>query len=248
MRIELMGVPIDGVTREEAVARVGVLLDEPREHLVTTPNPEMLVAASKDAEFREALGRADLAIPDGIGLLYVARLKGARLPERITGTDFIEDIAALAAKRGLGIYLLGGRGDAAQDAAKALLKRHRGLKIVGAESGGEVRNADDGAPAVDAAVEERIREASPAILLVAFGHGVQERWITSRAASFPSVRIAMGVGGAFDFLAGDVARAPGFLRKAGLEWLWRLIVQPWRLQRIWTAVAVFPYLALRRKH
>src|SRR5687768_17319743 len=99
MRIELLGVPIDGVTREEAGARVETLLDEPRHHVVTTPNPEMLVLASRDADFRAALHLADLAVPDGIGLVYVARLKGMRLPERVTGTDFMDDVAGIAAKR-----------------------------------------------------------------------------------------------------------------------------------------------------
>lgn len=247
MRIALLDVPIDGVTREEAAGRVETLLDEPRGHLVTTPNPEMLVLASKDAAFRAALSQADLAVPDGIGLLYVARLKGMRLPERVTGTDLLDDIAAIAARRKLSVYLLGGIDDVAEDAAKTLLKRHHGLKIVGAESGGHVRIDDQGRPHADPAVEERIREAAPDVLFVAFGHGVQERWITSHLPVLPSVRLAMGVGGAFDFLADRVQRAPATLRNLGLEWLWRLIMQPWRFKRIWTAVAVFPWLALRRK-
>ncbi|HTM68731.1 MAG TPA: WecB/TagA/CpsF family glycosyltransferase [Candidatus Binatia bacterium] len=247
MRIELLGVPIDGVTREEAKARVETLLDEPRDHLVTTPNPEMLVLASKDAAFQAALRLADLAVPDGIGLVYVARLKGKRLPERVTGTDLMSDVATIAARRGLSVYLLGGRDDVAEDAAKALLKRHHGLKVVGAESGGQVSRNEDGTPCVDAAVEARIRETAPDILFVAFGHGVQERWITAHRKEFPSVRLAMGVGGAFDFLAERVPRAPKLMRDAGLEWLWRLGVQPWRFRRIWTAVAVFPWLALRQK-
>lgn len=243
----MLGVPIDGVTREEAGARVETLLDEPRHHLVTTPNPEMLVLASRDAAFRDALHLADLAVPDGIGLVYVARLKGMRLPERVTGTDLMDDIAGIAAKRGLSAYLLGGRDDAAEDAAKMLLRRHRGLRIVGSEDGGQVSFSDDGTPVVDPVVEARILEAAPDILFVAFGHGVQERWITAHAASFPSVRLAMGVGGAFDFLAERVPRAPALLRNAGLEWLWRFGVQPWRFKRIWTAVAVFPYLALTER-
>lgn len=247
MRIEMLGVPIDGVTREEAKARVETLLDEPRDHLVTTPNPEMLVLASKDAAFRDALALADLAVPDGIGLVYVARLKGLRLPERVTGTDLMDDVAAIAARRKLGVYLLGGRDDVAVDAAKELLRRHHGLKVVGAEGGGRVVRDEQGVPHVDPAVEARIRETAPDILFVAFGHGVQERWITAHAKELPSVRLAMGVGGAFDFLADRVPRAPALLREAGLEWLYRLWVQPWRFKRIWTAVAVFPWLALRRK-
>src|SRR5512142_969638 len=108
MRIELMNVPIDGVTRTEAGRRVLAMLDEPRMHVVTTPNPELLVLASKDARFRDALRQADLAVPDGIGLLYVARMKGIRLPERVSGADLADDIAAIAAKRCAGLFPPGG--------------------------------------------------------------------------------------------------------------------------------------------
>ncbi len=247
MRIELMDVPIDGVTRAEAAQRARFMLDEPRAHLVTTPNPEMLVLAAKDARFRDTLRQADLAVPDGIGLLYVARLKGKRLPERVSGADIADDIAAVAAGRGDSLYLLGGQEGIARKAADALRARHPGLKIAGAQSGGKVVVGDDGVPRTDPAVIEAIKAAAPSVLFVAFGHGTQERWITSALSALPSVRIAMGVGGTLDFLAGEVSRAPIWLRKAGLEWLWRLIIQPWRIGRIWTAVAVFPYLALRRK-
>ncbi len=247
MRIELMDVPIDGVTRDEAVRRARAMFDEPRMHLVTTPNPEMLVLAAKDERFRQALRKADLAVPDGIGLLYVARLKGERLPERVSGADFAYDIAAIAAERNAGLFLLGGDPGSAEKAADALRARHPGIRIVGAMRGGKVGKDAEGNPLTDPSVLEAVRAAAPEVLFVAFGHGKQERWITSAAASLPSVRLAMGVGGTLDFLAGAVPRAPSWLRKAGLEWLWRLIIQPWRIGRIWTAVFVFPFLALRRK-
>lgn len=247
MRIELMGVPIDAVTRGEAVQKVRAMLDEPHGHLLTTPNPEMLVQASRDAKFKDALRSADLAIPDGQGLLVVGRLKGMRIPERIPGSEFVDDIAAEAARRGAGVYLLGGRGDVAERAANALRLRHSGLRIVGADSGGELKKGADGEADTEMAVVQRISSAGPEILLVAFGHGNQELWILRHLRDLPSVRIAMGVGGTFDFLAGTAKRAPKLLRNAGLEWLWRLIVEPWRFRRIWTAVAVFPWLALRRK-
>lgn len=247
MRIELMNVPIDGVTRTEAGRRVLAMLDEPRMHVVTTPNPEMLVLASKDARFRDALRQADLAVPDGIGLLYVARMKGIRLPERVSGADLADDIAAIAAKRGAGLFLLGGDPGSAEKAAEALRVRHPGIRIVGAMRGGKVGKDAEGNPTTDPSVLEAVRAAAPEVLFVAFGHGKQERWITSVASSLPSVRVAMGVGGTLDFIAGQVRRAPILLRKAGLEWLWRLIIQPWRIGRILTAVVVFPYLALRQK-
>jgi N-acetylglucosaminyldiphosphoundecaprenol N-acetyl-beta-D-mannosaminyltransferase len=247
MRIQIMGVPIDGLTRREAGQRVRTMLGEGRGHLVTTPNPEMLVLADRDARFRDALRGADLAIPDGVGLLYVARLKGTRLPERISGADFTDDIAAIAEEQGAAVYLLGGREGVAKRAAAALRKAHPALKVVGAESGGTVHADDAGDPCIDSAIMDAIKAAAPQVLFVAFGHGAQEKWITSAMKALPSIRLAMGVGGTFDFLSGDVPRAPSVLRKAGLEWLWRLLRQPWRLRRIWTAVAVFPYLALRRK-
>lgn len=247
MRIEIMGVPIDAVTRGEATEKVRTMLDEPRGHLLTTPNPEMLVRADKDRKFKDALRSADLAITDGFGLLLVGRLKGMRIPERIPGSEFVDDIAAEAAIRGAGVYLLGGRGDAAEKAANALRLRHPRLRIVGTDGGGELKMGADGLLDTEMPVLQRISSARPEILLVAFGHGSQELWILRHLRDLPSVRIAMGVGGTFDFLAGTAKRAPKVLRNAGLEWLWRLVVEPWRFRRIWTAVAVFPWLALRRK-
>jgi N-acetylglucosaminyldiphosphoundecaprenol N-acetyl-beta-D-mannosaminyltransferase len=119
-------------------------------------------------------------------------------------------------------------------------RKHPELIVAGAESGGRL-------PEMDQSVMARIRESLPDILFVAFGHGKQEKWIAAALPSLPAVRVAMGVGGAFDFIAGRVKRAPKLMRLAGLEWLWRLIREPWRIRRIWTAVVVFPWLVLRSK-
>lgn len=246
MRIELLGVPVDGVTRAEAGVRLGALLAEGYGHLVTTPNPEMVVGASKDDLFLRALQRADLALPDGVGLLFGARIAGARLPERVSGADMVGDLCAMAARRGLKMFLLGGRGDVAKRAGEALCATYEGLRVVGAESGGEVTVDAEGVPHVDGRVIERIWDVAPDVILVAFGHGVQEKWLAAHLADLPTVRVGMGVGGTFDFLAGDVRRAPHWVRSIGLEWLWRLGLQPWRLGRIWTAVVVFPWLVLTR--
>lgn len=246
MRTLILGIPIDVVTRVEASRRAEAMLDEPRGHMIATPNPEMLVDAASDAAFAAALQSADLAIADGFGLLLVSWLLGKRLPERISGTDFIDDLAVLAARKQKRVFLLGGEGErVAERAAEVLAKRHPGLRIAGAISGVKVFWHDQSTPMIEGAALVAVKAAAPDILLVAFGHRKQELWIQKTLPSLPSVRIAMGVGGAFDFIAGDVRRAPTVLRKLGLEWLWRLILQPWRWRRIWKAVVTFPWLAFK---
>jgi N-acetylglucosaminyldiphosphoundecaprenol N-acetyl-beta-D-mannosaminyltransferase len=247
MRIRILDIPIDGVTRQEALDRVEEYLEKPGQRLITTPNPEMLVEAAKDARFREALQKADLAIPDGNGLLLAARMRGKRLPERVTGTDLVDDIAGLAARRGDKVFLLGAAPGVATEAAEALTKKYPGLIVAGAESGGQVERDQAGIPMIDDHELVKLIRAEPDILFVAFGHGKQEEWILEHLSRLPTVRVAMGVGGAFDFIAGRVRRAPAFMRRLRLEWLWRLILQPRRLKRIWNAVFVFLCLVLREK-
>ncbi len=248
MRIEILGVPIDAVTRKEAGERAGRFLDDPAAgHMVMTPNPEMLVLAHRDARFAAVLRHADLAVADGFGLLLAAKVRGVRIPERITGVDFIGDLAAIAIRKEKTVFLLGGKGNVAARAADALKAAHPGLRIAGAENGGTVMTDDGGVPRIAAESMNRIRAAKPDILFVAFGHGTQERWIAAHLVELPTVRLAIGIGGAFDFLADDVRRAPAPMRALGLEWLWRLLAQPWRWRRIVDAVIVFPWLAITEK-
>lgn len=245
MRHLFLGVPVDAVTKAEASRLAAAMLAEPRGHLITTPNPEMIVAAQADSDFMSALERSDLALPDGIGLLLVGWLKGRRLPERITGTDFIDELCRLGAEQGRSVFLLGGEAPAvAERAAEALKMRHPDLKIAGAVTGSRVYWETPSVPVIEGDALVRLKAAAPDILLVAFGHRKQELWIKNALPHLPSVRIAIGVGGAFDFIAGDIQRAPKPMRLMGLEWLWRLIKQPSRFKRIWTAVVIFPLLAL----
>ncbi len=249
MRTEIIGVPVDAVTGTEAAARVAGWLDDGgRGRLVVTPNPEMVVMAQRDPAFLAALRAADLAIPDGVGLLWASRRLRRPLPERVTGTDLMRETAGLAAGRGLKVYLLGGiEPDTAAKAAAELRKLFPELIVAGAESGGEVGKGADGLPVVSETVMAALRAAAPDVLFVAFGHGKQEKWLAANLAKLPSVRVGMGIGGAFDFLAGRARRAPGRMRQLGLEWLWRLIHEPRRAGRIWTAVVTFPLLVLRSK-
>jgi N-acetylglucosaminyldiphosphoundecaprenol N-acetyl-beta-D-mannosaminyltransferase len=245
MNVDILGVKIDAVTRAEARQRAVDFLAGSRGFRVFTPNPEMLVLASRDADFKKILNTADLAIPDGIGLLLAARYGGRSLPERVTGTDLMQDLCAAAASRGWKIFLLGGENGEAAAAAAALKERHPDIKIVGHDEGGRAFTDASGRVRLQAAVLDKIKAAAPEILFVALGHGRQEKWIADNLAELSSVRVAMGIGGAFNFIAGRSLRAPRFFRQSGLEWLWRLAAEPWRWRRIWTAVVVFPYLVLK---
>ncbi|MBI2552616.1 WecB/TagA/CpsF family glycosyltransferase [Candidatus Uhrbacteria bacterium] len=252
----ILGVKVDTITREQAIIRVERLLKDGGQHILTTPNPEFIVAAQNDAEFRNILNRASLALPDGFGLMLAAKFLRLPFKERIAGSDFVWDIARLAVAGGYSVYLLGaGEGVAAAAAAKLKIKNVK-LKIVGAESGVLLTPSPLPAPYRTCSgagmgegggegVIKRIRDVAPDILLVAFGHPKQEKWIASHLAELPSVKIAMGVGGALDFIAGRVRRAPRLLRALGLEWLWRLFLQPWRIVRIYRAVVLFPALIAR---
>ncbi len=244
MKIEILGVKTDAVTTEEAVERLKLFLDEPRGHAVFTPNPEMLVLARKQLRFRKALSMADLAIPDGSGLLWAAWLIGKKLPARVTGTDMVERVCQLAAENNKSVFFLGGRWGVAERAANVLAQKYPRLKIAGVSDGGDVVRDENGVPVLTSGVYEMLNSCVPDILFVAFGHGKQEEWILAHLEEFPSVRIAMGVGGAFDFIAGDVRRAPKIIQKIHLEWLWRLILQPWRIRRILIATVVFPCLVI----
>lgn len=239
----LLGIRIDPVTRQDAMARIAAFLQEPKSHLIATPNPEMLVAARHDAEFKRILNATDLNIPDGAGLLFAARLTRQSLPERVTGVDMVGDIAAHAAKNDRTIFLLGGIDGVTGVAAEKLKEKYPGLRIVGAESGGVVELVD-GKYQLDQKIEAQIHSVAPEIFFVAFGHGKQEKWISQNITKFPSVRVAMGVGGAFDFLAGKVPRAPEWIRKLWLEWVWRLLQEPRRWKRIFTATIIFPLLVI----
>lgn len=238
---------IDAVTRKEARAAAAGFLAGASGRLIVTPNPEMLVLARRDAEFKSVLNKADLAIPDGVGLLWAARRAGTPLPERVTGTDLMQDIVALAAASGKSVFLLGGQNGEEALAAAVLRERHPGLKI-GSAPGGMVSRRPDGRWAADPVSVGRLRTFAPDILFAAFGHGKQEKWLADNLDGLPTVRLAMGVGGAFNFVAGRARRSPDWMRRLGLEWLWRLIREPRRWRRIFDAVVVFPFLLITEKN
>jgi N-acetylglucosaminyldiphosphoundecaprenol N-acetyl-beta-D-mannosaminyltransferase len=182
--------------------------------------------AHGDAEFRSVINQADLAVPDGVPVLWAARLNGAPLLERVTGVDVVEQGAALAAERGYRIFLLGAEDGVAAEAAAELERRNPGLPIAGIYSPPVGPSSDEENERMVALV----RAARPDILFVAFGAPKQDVWISHHLHQL-GVPVCVGVGGTFNFLAGRVPRAPRWMQRRGLEWAYRLRQEPRRLWR-----------------
>jgi len=242
MKIEILGVKIDNLSLQEVLEKIKQFLISPNQHFIVTPNPEFLVEAQKDNHFKEILNYADLSCADGVGLLKAAKFLGKRL-QRVTGVDLVWAICELAAKNNYSVYLLGGGEMVAAKASQNLQEQFPDLKIVGAESGGVVIDPKN----IDEELINRINDAKPKIIFIALGQVKQEKWIFYHLDKLPSIKLAIGVGGAFDYISGETKRAPKFIRRLGLEWLFRLIIQPERWKRIFNAVIIFPLLVLKSK-
>jgi len=216
----------------ETLAWIEAAVAERTPRQVCTANPEFVMLAQRDAAFRAVLQRADLVLPDGVGLLWAARRLGAGLPVRVAGSDLIDRLAERGAARGWRIFYLGAAEGVAARAAQVLQARWPGLVVAGTYAGSP-------RPADEDALVARVRAAAPDILLVAYGAPRQDLWI-ARNRERLGVPVSVGVGGSFDFVAGVARRAPVWLQRLGLEWLHRLWRQPWRARRIFNAVVAFP--------
>ncbi|MFA5052180.1 MAG: WecB/TagA/CpsF family glycosyltransferase [Patescibacteria group bacterium] len=239
--MDILGVRIDNFTKEDVLQKVRHFLSTNGQKYIATTGPEFIMAAQRDAEFRSIINNADLSLADGFGLAFAARRAGQKLSARIPGVDLMVDICRTAAETGQTVFLLGAQHGVAERTAVRLIERIPNLKIAGAESGyrGWYRKLDD------AKLKEIINRRQPDILFVAFGQVKQEKWIFHHLPQLPTVKLAMGVGGSFDYISGKVKRAPKFMQKCGLEWLYRLCRQPWRLPRIITAVMRFSWAILK---
>ncbi len=223
-RIQILGIGVDNVTMAQAVEQIAAFAAADSFHHVVTVNPEFIMAARRDPAFAAVLKGADLAVPDGIGLIWAARWRRTPLGQRVAGVDLVDEIAATAARRGLRLYLLGAQPGVAQATADILVKRHPGLAVAGVYAGSpDVRE--------EQVIVSLIRAVRPHILLVAYGAPQQDLWI-ARNRQRLGVGVAMGVGGAFDFISGRARRAPRWMQRYGLEWLHRLYHEPWRWRRM----------------
>jgi N-acetylglucosaminyldiphosphoundecaprenol N-acetyl-beta-D-mannosaminyltransferase len=225
-RVDLGGTQVDRLDRQAALKRIDGFLWSGQPHQVVTVNLDFLSIAERDDRFRALINAADLAVADGMPLVWLSRLRGEPLVERVAGVELVEDSCALAAQTGHGVFLLGAGPGVAATAAERLKERHPGLRIVGTYSppkGPLERKESD-------RLVRMIREAAPGFLFVALGAPRQDIWIHENLREL-NVPVSMGVGCVFDLLAGVSSRAPRWMQTAGLEWSYRLLREPRRLWR-----------------
>jgi N-acetylglucosaminyldiphosphoundecaprenol N-acetyl-beta-D-mannosaminyltransferase len=237
--VEILGVPVDRVTMAGALQRVEGMMAEAGVHQVATVNPEFVMAAQADEPFRQVLQAAELCLADGIGLVWAARRLGQPVPERVPGSAFVYHLAGLAAEKGWRLFLLGAGPGVAAEAAAVFQRRYPGLVIAGTYAGSPEAAENE-------AIVQRINESGAELLYVAYGAPKQDKWISRNRQTLATVRVAMGVGGALDFVSGRAVRAPGWVQRLGLEWLHRLYREPWRWRRM-LALPRFVWAVLREK-
>ena len=221
-RTEILGVTFDSVTLDEAVDRAMALLDQEGPHLVATPNPEIVQLAQRDPEFARVLADAALVIPDGVGVVYAAKILGRPLKGRVPGIEFASALMGRLAGTGRRLFLLGAKPGVAELAAANLAVEYPGLVICGTH---------DGYFQQDEPVAEAIRQARADVVFVCLGAPKQEKWIAANGAG-TGARLLVGLGGSLDVFAGQVKRAPEAFQKLGLEWFYRLCKQPSRIVRM----------------
>lgn len=236
MAVEILSVKLDRMDSESVRLKVLYFLEHDGASQITPVNPEFIMATRHDPALLEIVNKSDLNLPDGVGLKFAARFFGVDIGERITGIDLTWEIAKIAAEKGLSIFLLGAAEGIAEKAAASLTAVYPTLKIAGTYAGTPDERG----------VVDRINGSGADILLVAFGVPKQEKFIFANKGSLRP-RVAMSVGGTFDFIAGVIPRAPRWMRTAGLEWAFRLVKQPKRIKRIVTATVLFPLAVMRSR-
>lgn len=232
--LTILNTPVHAVTMADTLALVRQFMAAPRLHQICTTNPEFVMAAQTDDTFRQILWEADLCLPDGIGLVWASRWLRNLLPERVPGSELVYHLAELCAQEGWRLFLLGAAPGVAEEAAAIFQSRYPGLIIAGTYAG-----SPD--PAENEAIVQRINDSRAEMLFVAYGAPKQDKWIARNRGALPAVRVAIGVGGALDFVTGKSVRAPRWVQRLGLEWLHRLIKEPWR----WRRMLALPRFAAR---
>jgi N-acetylglucosaminyldiphosphoundecaprenol N-acetyl-beta-D-mannosaminyltransferase len=237
-RVDVLGVGFDRVDLIAVVERILRRLDADERTFVITANPEFVMLARHDETLARIARDADLVVPDGSGIVAASRLLGDRLP-RVPGRLLVDALVPHLAQRHSPIFFLGAAPGVAERAAAELRRRAPGLVVAGVHAG-------SAEPEDDAVSLTWVRDSGAQVLLVAYGMPKQEHWIARNLPSLPALRVAIGVGGVFDQLAGVQKVPPAALHAIGLEWLWRLAREPrrWRRQRV---LPLFALLVLRKR-
>lgn len=223
-KVDILGVKVDAVTMSEAVDIVQNFIDKKNPSIIATANAEMILNATHDEDLKKILNSAELVVPDGAGTVWAAHYLGKKMPERVAGYDLVQELMKVAAKKSQKIFLFGAAPGVAEKAKQKAEKLYSGIKIVGVRNG--FFTQDD-----ELEIISQIKNSSPDILLAALGVPKQEKWLANHK-NILNVPVSIGVGGTFDVMAGIVKRAPLWMQKAKLEWLYRAIKQPSRVGRL----------------
>ncbi|MGI6374209.1 MAG: WecB/TagA/CpsF family glycosyltransferase [Patescibacteria group bacterium] len=242
--VNILGIRLDNLKPSETLSQLKAWLNETEQHYLVTPNPEIILAAQKDPELVKVINQASLSLPDGIGLILVARLAGKKLI-RQTGSDLTPQVLALAMKQGSRVMILN-RVDGLSSASslKPVIQAQYpelDFKILDIERSAKLSEE----------IKREINDYAPAILFNTLGFPEQEKLIAYNLEFLPTVKLALAVGGSFDYLSGRIDRGPKVFRQLGLEWLWRLLNahrfenSRARRRRIYRATIIFPLTVLR---
>ena len=223
-RVDILGIHVDSLTMGEAVGRIQTSIEEKSPMLVATANAEMLMRATYDRELRDILNGAALVVPDGAGTVWAAHHLGHLMPERVAGYDLAQELMREAPQKGYRIFFFGAAPGVAEKAKEKAEKLYPGIEIVGIRNG--FFSKED-----EPEILHEIQQAAPDILLAALGVPKQEKWLAAHLAEL-AVPVSMGVGGTFDVMAGVMKRAPRWMQRAKLEWLFRGALQPKRAGRL----------------
>lgn len=223
-RVEILGVKVDAVTMTQAVESVERLIAAKKNSIIATANAEMLLRATHDDELKTILNAAELVVPDGAGTVWAAHHLGHDMPERVAGFDLVQELMKISPSRGYKFFLFGAAPGIADKAKLKAEELYPGIKIVGTRNG--YFTADD-----EPAIIAQIKDAKPDVLLAALGVPKQEKWLYAHKDEL-GVPVSIGVGGTFDVMAGVVKRAPVWMQRAKLEWLYRAMLQPSRAGRL----------------
>ena len=222
--VDILGVPVDKVTMEEALDRVCTFLNEEKVYTIYTPNSEIMMAAQRDSELKNILCQSDMVVADGAGVVLASKILGFTLPEKVAGFDLVKNALEIAKDRNITFFLFGGKPGVAEAAGENMIKAYPGVEIKGCRDG-YFSEAEENI------IIDQINSANADVLLVALGAPKQEKWIHNHKDKL-NVKICIGVGGTFDVFAGKAKLAPEFFRKNNLEWLYRLYKEPWRFKRM----------------